>query len=176
MENELDINYERDTQLDYDALDVEWWKQADLARRYAKHLKNIKSKVWRLEEKKKTIRSELIDQINRNPKPYTAKDKPNATDIEAAYRRQERYKHVAEELLDKQEELEYAEMVYKEIAYTRKDQLREMVKLWLGEYFAGPSMPRNLTDEIKAFNERKKEQRKEANKAIKLNRNSKKQK
>lgn len=172
---EEQINYERDTKLDYDALDVEWWRQADLARQYAKHLKNVRSECRRLEEKKKVVRSELIDKINRNPKHYTAKDKPNATDIEAAYRRQEEYKDVVEELLDKQEELDYAELVYKEIAITRKYSLEWLGKFWLGEYFAGPSMPRNLAEEIKSFAEKQKERRKEANKAIKMNRNDKKQ-
>jgi len=173
-EEELDINYERDTKIDYDALDVEWHRQADLVRRYAKHLKNVKAEAKRLEQQQKTVRAELIDEINRNPKHYTSKDKPNATDIEAAYRRQQEYKDITERLLDKEEELDYAQMVFKQIDYTRNKSLEELVKLWLGEYFAGPSMPRNLAQEITKFAEKQK-QRKEANKTIKMNRNKKKE-
>jgi hypothetical protein len=144
----MNIDYERDCKIDYDDLDTEWVEQADLARRYAKHLSHLRSKVRKLEEEKKTIRSEIIDAINRNPEEFTGKTKPNSADIEAAYRRQKKYKEKMNEVLDAQEELDYAELAYQEIAWTKKKALEQLVTLHGQQYFAGPSMPRNLEKEM----------------------------
>lgn len=158
----MKLDYEQDVKIDQDALDVEWLEQADLARRYAKHVKARRREVARLEEKKKTIRAELIDYVNRNPDEATGKSKPNSADIESYYRRQQRYKDAVEELLDAQEDLDYAELAHQEISWTRKKALEQLVTMWLGEYFAGPKVPRNLAEELR----KKKEERRERSKKV----------
>jgi hypothetical protein len=143
----MTINYEQDMRIDPDNLDVEWLEQAPLAMRYAKHLVHCHAKVRQLEEQKKTIRSELILQVNRDPEKYLDKEKPNAADIEAYYRNHSDYKDVIEELNKALEEAEYAELAKNEVSFTRKAALENLVKLFSAQYFSGPSIPRDLSKE-----------------------------
>lgn len=142
-----DLDYEKDMRIDPDALDVEWLDQAPLATRYGQHVADLRRQVARLEEKKKTVRSELIQRANEDPKGCCGKDKPNAADIEAFYRVQKEYREVAEDLLETQYELEFAEVAKNEIAFTRKAALENLVRLHGQQYFAGPSVPRDLSRE-----------------------------
>ena len=143
------IDFEKDIQIDEKALDVEWLEQGLLAMRYVKYLTKLKARVRRLEEKKKTIRSELILEANEDPEGTIGKKKPNANDIEAYYRSHGDYKEVVEELLDAIEEAEFAELAKNEICWTRRLALENLVKLHGQMYFAGPSVPRDLTKERK---------------------------
>lgn len=163
---EQEIDYKRDVKIDFDNLDLEWIDQPELARKYAKHLTSLKREVGRLEEKKKTIRSELIDLVNRNPEKYTGKKSPNAADIEAAYRRDKEYQKTVEELLDAQEEAEYGEYVYNEISFTKKKSLEQLVQLYISQYFAGPNVPRNLMEEFKRKRKEQEEKQRSVNEGI----------
>jgi hypothetical protein len=163
---EKEINYAGDVKIDFDNLDLEWMDQPELARRYAKHLSSLKSEVRRLEEKKKTIRSALINEINRDPVTFTNKKSPNANDIEAAYRTDKGYIETVEELLDAQEEAEYGEYVYNEISFTKKKSLEQLVQLYISQYFSGPSVPRNLREEYLKRKDEMEEKQKKVNEGI----------
>lgn len=141
------MNYDKDITIDETALDAEWLDQASLALKYAKHLTQLKARVARLEEKKKTKRSELILEVNENPMELMNKKTPNAADIEAYYRTNEEYKEIIKELLEVQEEAEFAELAFQEIAWTRKKSLEYLVILHGQQYFAGPKVPRDLSKE-----------------------------
>ncbi len=142
------LDYENDIKIDESALDIEWLEQAALSLKYGRHLSNLKSIQRRLEEKKKTTRSELILKVNKNAETLIGKKSPNAGDIEAFYRNDPGYKAVIEELNDTIEEAEFAEIAYQQISWTRKAALENLVKLNGQQYFAGPSMPRDLTKEV----------------------------
>jgi len=144
------MDYEKDVEIDCEALDVEWLEQASLAGRWGKYLSQLRHRVKKLAEKKKTIRSELICKANDNPDETTGKAKPNAADLESYYRTQDKYKNAVEELHDGEEELEYAELCNKEIAFTRRKALENLVILHGQMFFAGPKVPRNLTEERQA--------------------------
>ncbi len=141
------MDYEKDITIDENALDTEWLDQASLALKYAKHLTQLKARVARLEEKKKTKRSELILEVNENPIELMNKKTPNAGDIEAYYRTNEEYKEIIKELLLVHEEAEFAELAFQEIAWTRKKSLEYLVILHGQQYFAGPKVPRDLSKE-----------------------------
>jgi FMN phosphatase YigB (HAD superfamily) len=143
----MGLDYEKDIQIDPEALDVEWLRQGRLALRYGKNLVNWRERVNRLEEKKKTTRSELVEFANRNPQEACEKDKPTMTDIEAYYRNHKDYKDVIEELIDAKSELEMAEIAHKEISVTRKGVLEHLVRLFLANYFVGPTIPRDINKE-----------------------------
>jgi len=162
------MNYERDTRIDVDALDTEWADQADLARKYAKHLTNTKAEVSRLEERKKTKRSELIVKANKNPLELLNKKSPNAGDIEAYYRTDREYIQIVKELIDLQEEAEFEELAFQEIAWTRKKALENLVTLHGQQYFAGPKVPRDLSKEYQ-----KKHDQKKADEKVKIVRRTK---
>jgi len=145
-----DIDYERDVVIDESALDVEWLNQPALALKYARLSAYWNDKVRRLDERKKTIRSELILKVNGDPGKLLGKDKPNAGDIEAYYRAQPEYIAVVEELNDATAEAEYATLAKDEICYTRKKALENLVVLHGQQYFAGPTVPRDLSAEYRA--------------------------
>lgn len=141
------LDYEQDIKIETSALDLEWLDQAALSLKYGRHLSNLKSNQRHLEELKKTTRSELILEVNRNAEHLIGKKSPNAGDIEAYYRSNQKYKDVVEELNDAIAEAEYAEIAYQQISWTRKAALENLVKLHGMDYFAGPSVPRDLTKE-----------------------------
>jgi hypothetical protein len=143
----MELDYEKDMQIDPDALDVEWLNQAPLALRYGKHLIEMRERVMKLEEKKKVVRSELIQEANENPEGCCKKAKPNAADIEAFYRTSERYKAVVKECNEASFEQNFAELAKNEICYTRKAALENLVVLHGQQYFAGPKVPRNISKE-----------------------------
>jgi hypothetical protein len=145
MPEELD--YERDVEIDVDALDIEWLDQPRLAMKYGRHVSQLRKKVAQLEEKKKTERSELIKEANEDPQGCCGKDKPNAADIEAYYRSSTAYQKAVDELLDAQYELSIAEIAYNEISWTRRMALENLVKLYGQQYFAGPRVPRDISKE-----------------------------
>ncbi len=147
----MEFDFDEDVKIDETALDVEWLNQAALARRYGKHVAFLRRQVWNAEEKKKTIRSELILEVNEDPEGLIGKKKPNAADIEAYYRNSPRYKEAIVQMHAAREELELAEVAKAEIAFTRKKALEHLVILHGQMYFAGPNVPRDLSHEAAKF-------------------------
>jgi len=142
-----ELDYEKDIEIDESALDVEWLDQANLALRYGRHYVALRRQVQLAEERVKTIRSDLIAEANEDPEGKLGKSKPNASDIEAYYRRSEVYRKAKTDLIDKEYELGYAEIAKNEISFTRKAALENLVTLHGQQYFAGPRIPRNLSKE-----------------------------
>ncbi len=99
------------------------------------------------EEKVKVVRAELIKRANEDPMKYCNKDKPNAADIEAYYRNHSRHKAAKEEWVQAQYDFDMAEIAKNEISFTRKAALENLTRLFIANYFAGPTMPRNITEE-----------------------------
>ena len=141
------MNYEEDVKIDETALDVEWLDQAALSIRYGKYWAQCKRTVTEAGERIQIIRSELIALANSNPLKYCKKDKPNVADIEAFYRVHPRHVAAKEEWMQAQYELDMAEVAKNEISFTRKAALENLVKLHGQQYFAGPKIPRNISDE-----------------------------
>lgn len=142
----MDLQYEKDIKIDESALDIEWLNQATLALQYGKHFANMKNKVRKLEERKKTVRSDLILDANEDPENTCGKSRPNANDIEAYYRQHPKYIEVVEQLNEAKHELDYAEIAKNEISFTRKAALENLVQLHGLGYFAGPKIARNLVE------------------------------
>ena len=141
------MDYEKDIKIDESSLDVEWLDQGSLGIRYCQHESLMKKKERWASEKVKTTRSELILQCNEDPMKALNKAKPNAGDIEAYYRSNLAYKAAKEEWINAVEEAEFAELARWEICYNRRTALENLVVLHGQMYFAGPKVPRNLTNE-----------------------------
>ncbi len=154
------MNYEKDITIDESALDLEWLNQAPLVLKYARNMAEQKYDVAKLREQKKTLRSELILQVNENPEECVMKKKPNTADIEAYYRNNEEYKNLIKTLLLLEKELEFTELAYQEISWTRKKALENLVILHGQQYFAGPSVPHDLSSDVQKSNEQKKKNEK----------------
>ena len=143
------MDYQDDIRIDESALDVEWLEQSELAMKYGRHYAFCKKRLTEADEKVKVVRAELIARANSNPLKYCNKDKPNAADLEAYYRMHPKHKAAKDEWVKAQFELDIAEIAKNEISFTRKGALENLVKLYLGQYFAGPKVPRDLIKEMK---------------------------
>ena len=146
-EQELNIDYDRDMYIDETALDVESCDQASLAMKYIRHYARCRKALTLADEKVKIVRSELIMEANADPEGCCGKKSPNAADIEAYYRNHVRHKAAKTEWVEAQYECDMAEGAKNEICFTRKAMLENMTVLFGQKYFAGPSVPRNLTEE-----------------------------
>jgi len=143
----VELNYENDLKIDADALDVEWVRQPEIARRYIKHAAWSRRRERKAEEQMKIIRSELVRKANDDPKGCTGKDKPTTLDIEAFYRTHPDHILAKQNWIDAAYEADYADMARQEISWGRKAALENLVVLHGANYFAGPSAPRNLSKE-----------------------------
>ena len=143
----MELDYEKDMEIDPDALDTEWLAQPALSLRYGRHLIELQEEEQRAVEKKKTIRSELIQEVSEDPNLCCGKDKPNAADIEAFYRTSKSYKEAVAAQNKIINEVAYAMLAKNEICYTRKAALEHLVILHGQQYFAGPRVPRDISKE-----------------------------
>lgn len=160
------MDYEQDIRIDETALDVEWLEQASLALKYGRHWAIRKRRLTEAEEKIKVIRAELIAEANADPVKCCKKDKPNAADIEAYYRNHTRHKEAKDEWVKAQYELDMAEIAKNEISFTRKAALENLVRLHGQQYFAGPSIPRDLNWERAQRDKEQKETSEEIGKGL----------
>lgn len=156
------MSYKEDMKIDPDALDVEWLKQPDLEMKYIELCANARKELRYAEEEVKTVRSELINEANESPKECCGKEKPNAADIEAYYRSNDRYKAAKQQFVEAQEAAQILEDMKNAIHFTRTKALENLVTLQSQNYFAGPQAPRNLIKEM----EKKEEQKKALSKSI----------
>jgi len=142
------MDFENDMRIDESALDVEWLNQASLAMQYGRYWAEKVEAVQLAEEHVKLIRAELIQQANEDPDTYLGEGvKPTAVNVESYYRTHRRHKNAKEKLIKTQYELNIAEIAKNEISRTRKAALQNLVVLHGQNYFAGPSVPRDLTYE-----------------------------
>lgn len=138
------MNYEKDMKIDDSALDVEWLEQAELAMRYGKYWADANRDLLRAEETLKITKAELINKVNSDPQGTVQKDRPTDTDKDAYCRTHPLYKEAVENLINAQYELDMAAIAKNEISFTRKAALENLVVLFSQNYFAGPSVARNL--------------------------------
>jgi hypothetical protein len=168
------MNYEIDIEIDESALDVELLEQPSLALKYGKHWAEKARELTQAEENVKLIRSKLIKEAHEDPDTYLGEGiKPTGPVVEAYYREHEDHIQAKEELVEAQYQLNIAEIAKKEISVTRKSSLANLVELHKQQYFAGPSIPRDLIEEKANRQALKEEKRKEANKKVKITRTTK---
>jgi hypothetical protein len=149
------MNYEEDIRIDEAALDIECIEQARLAMKYGRHWAECRQELQLAEENIKLVRSELIKEANEDPDRHLGSGiKPTAPVVEAYYRNHKRHKAAKTEWIQAQYEANVAEIAYKAITYDKKMALENLVKLHGQQYFAGPSVPRDLSEEMEFKNSR----------------------
>ena len=141
-------NIDRDLRIDESALDIEWLNQPRIFMRYAMAAAEAERVAKRAKEKVKTIRSELIREVAKSPQETTGKAKPTAQDTEAYYRVHEDYIEAKEELTEAEFE---NSLLWNAVSafHQRKLCLENLVRLNGQQYFAGPSVPRDLAQEVR---------------------------
>ena len=169
------MDFEKDLLIDETALDVEWLNQSALAAKWIKHWVYCKNVCTRAEERIKVVKAQLTKLAYEGPDKYLGSGiKPTGATLEAFYRTNKKHIKAKNAWMDALHELEIAEIAKSQISYTRKTALENLVKLHGQQYFAGPSVPRNLEKE--AANKRERTKSQHINISRKLKKDGKKEK
>ena len=163
------MNFEKDIIIQDDALDVEWLNQPRLAIKYGTYWAKCCREVNRAEELVKVTRAELIEEVTSDPGEYLSVGvKTTAPVVEAYYRTHPRHIEAKELLIAAKYEKDIAEIAKWEISNSRKTALENLVKLAAMSYFAGPSVPRDLS-----FENQQIESQKQADSKVRIKRKRK---
>lgn len=148
------MNYEKDLEIDPESLDTEWLDQPRLMLRYAKHASKMKMEVERAKERLDIIKADLDKKIRVVPQEFGIV-KLTESVITSTIITQEKFKEGNEEFLEAAYEANMAQGALRALE-GKKTALENLVKLHGQQYFAGPSVPRDLSKEW----EQKEKQRK----------------
>lgn len=161
------MGFERDMVIDVTALDVEWAEQSELAMKYGRLWAEAQDACSRAEEHIKFVRSQLIMRVTKDPQKYLgAGEKATDSKTEAYYRTHKDYIAAKDDWLNKLNELNLLTIAKNEISFTRKSALENLVTLHGQNYFAGPSVPRNLKEQMANHKAKRDATKKDANKRI----------
>ncbi len=163
------MDYEKDINIDSEALDLEWINQPSLMYKYSEHAAITKHEMDRTKERMEIVKADLDSQIRNNPKDFGL---PKVTEsaIQGAVTLQPKYKKAVEQYHEVKYEYGVAMAAVNAIDQ-RKSALENLVKLLCASYFAGPQTPRDLSKEYLA----KKEQT-QSNAKVKIKRRKKNEK
>lgn len=160
------MDFENDIIIDPSALDEEWINQPTLALQYSNYWAKCAHTLDQLNEEIKLLRAELVNEVTSDPEGCLGKGmKATGPIIEAYYRNHQRHIEQKEKIVKAQYEVNIAEVAKKEITVTRKAALENLVKLLGLNYFAGPSIPREISYSAAVSNKNKAID-KETNKSI----------
>lgn len=147
LEDELPedkFDYDKDMHIDQSALDVEWLDQPKLMIKYSRALAKANREVSRLKEKMKVERAKLNKDIRSSPAKYGLEDiKITEASINGALDTHKIMIAFEYEKIDAEYEAEMVKGAVDAVKQ-RKDALQDLVKLHGQQYFAGPSIPRDL--------------------------------
>jgi len=140
-------DYLQDIEIDPDELDIECLRQASLFSKYGKREAIAKRNYAIAYENVKVIRSELIQLAGG------MKELSNAQKVEAFYRTHPKHIEAKKQFIEAEYEMNIANSAV--FAFNqRKSMLEQLTKLCLADYFARPSEPRNIREELDNKRER----------------------
>lgn len=138
-------NYENDVTIDPEALDVEWLRQPSLVYKYSRMVAEKQTEVTNCKEALEFIKASLDREIRKNPEKFEI-DKMTEAAVSNTILVNSKYKKGMEEYLEAVYELNILKGV-QDALNNKKTALENLVKLNGQNYFAGPSVPRDLTKE-----------------------------
>jgi hypothetical protein len=150
-------------QIDEDALDVEWLEQPSLMVKYARHSAKARQDMDRAKEKLETVKADLDQKIRSNPDKFDLQ-KITEGAILSVIQLHDGYKDAMDKYIDAKYEADIAQLAVRAVD-TKKAALENLVRLYGQQYFAGPSVPRDLNREWK-----KREEQKMANSKVRMKR------
>jgi hypothetical protein len=150
----VELNYEKDLQIDDAALDLELLNQASLFMKYAKHYADTQRIVENTKQSLDIVRAGLDKSIRENPEKFKI-EKITEGAIQATILIDKGYQLANQQYLDAQYEKNMAGNAVNSMNM-RKEMLEGMIKLLAQSYFAGPSVPHDLS-KLKAEREKKTE-------------------
>lgn len=138
-------NYEKDVTIDPDALDVEWLGQPGLIFKYSKKSAEAQQELSNAKEALELCKALLDKKIRTNPEKYGI-EKITETVVANTIISQDDFKEVNQVYQEVQFEVNILRGVM-DALNNKKSALENLVKLHGQNYFAGPSVPRDLTKE-----------------------------
>ena len=147
-------DYDVDLSIDLNYLHLECQKHSELAMKYSKLFAKAKRTASMMDEKVKTLRSQLVKEANENPDKNLGKGvKPTAPNVEAYYRDHTEYKEAKQNWIDAVYNMDLLEGT-KFAFQARKSMLENEVKLHGQQYYSTPEV-NDLSEASKQFNEMK---------------------
>ena len=137
-------NLEKDIQIDPNALDVEWMRQPEIYLKYAEESAKAQSEADRAKDKLEVVEAEVDAEVRMQ---YSDTKKPTETQIAGIVLTNQRVILAKESLIQAKERASLLSSAVKAFDQ-RKNALENLVRLWAGSYFAGPSVPRELSKEF----------------------------
>ncbi len=140
-----EFDYEKDIYIDESALDVELLGQALLMIRYARKAAEARVEMDKAKDGVEVARAKLDKNIRIDPEQFEVV-KITEGAVAAAILLQPQYKEANEAFLEARYEYDMARYAVQAIDQ-RKAALENLVRLHGQQYFAGPSIPRDLSRE-----------------------------
>ena len=153
------MDYLKNVQIDESALDVEWLQQASLTLQYGKNRAFTKKILEKKKERLALCSAELTQAIHKNPAQFQI-EKVTVAAVNAAILQDEEYQDANNQVIEATYDYDIAGAADNAIQ-GKKSALENLVKLHGQSYFAGPSIPRDLSEEWVA-----KEKAKKTNEAV----------
>jgi hypothetical protein len=152
MAEELD--YENDMAIDPDQLDIAALEQSNLAMKYSTAAADFDRAAKHAAERVKVLRSQLVRDVTSDPEGCLGKGlKATGAVIEAYYRNDEGYKEAKDAVIEAEYQRDLAKAGAVNISYQRKKMIEILAQLLQAQYFCGPSVPRDLSEEWKSKKE-----------------------
>ena len=141
------LNYEEDIRIDHTALDVEWVRQPELMGRYAKHAVEARRAFDDAKERLDVGKAKLEFSIRANPTAYGL-EKITESAIQSVILQESVYGDLTRVFAEARYEHEVALAAVRAVDQ-RKSALENLVRLLGMSYFAGPQVPRDLSEEFR---------------------------
>jgi len=140
-----EVNWEEDVSIDQSALDVEWLEQPRLMFKYGQYQAECKAMMDLRKEQMETQWAEVDGDIREDPGKYGI-TKITESAIKNAVLLDGDYQSAQEQYNEARYEYEMAKVAVVALDQ-KKTALENLVKLHGQMYFAGPSVPRDLSKE-----------------------------
>ena len=140
------MDYEKDMEIDPSILDVECLDQPQLVMKYSRIASDAELEMDNLKEKLELVKAELDNKIRTNPEDFDITVKVTEAVVANTILMDDRYKKAMKDFLEAKHELKIVSGATKAVDH-RKSMLENLVKLHGQQYFAGPNIPHDLTQE-----------------------------
>jgi len=139
-------SYVLDMEISPQDLDVEWLEQPKLMMKYTKKLAELREKRDLVKEEMELTRAELDREIRESPEEFGL-EKINNDVVANTILTVEDYQKVSKKLIRANYEVNVMSGIVQAVEQ-RKQALENLVRLHGQQYFAGPTVPRNLKEEL----------------------------
>lgn len=140
-----ELDYEQDVKIDERALDIEWLEQPRLMKRYCSYAAQAERELDLAKLALDVEKATLDQEIRTNPEQFGI-SKITEPAVSNTIITNNRYQTMMKRWIDAKYEARLAQDAVRSIDQ-RKTALENLVKLHGMSYFAGPTAPRNLSEE-----------------------------